>query len=87
MADKITRQHNDDSAELKPESLKDNQQDTMHQPDRRRLLKIGVLLVPVILTVRSRPIFAQAGGSSIEYGGYQTDQVQNKNNTTPTKKW
>jgi hypothetical protein len=38
---------------------------------RRRLLKAGVLSVPVIMTVYSRPVFAQIGSvDDLVYGEY-----------------
>ncbi|WP_429885924.1 hypothetical protein [Geoalkalibacter halelectricus] len=42
---------------------------------RRRLLKAGALSVPVMLTVYSRPLFAQTNGSvdALAYGGYAED--------------
>ena len=42
---------------------------------RRRLLKAGALSVPVILTVRSRPVMGQSLGSAgISYGAYFQSQ-------------
>lgn len=43
----------------------------MRRETRRRLLKAGLLSVPVVLTVRSRPVLAQSLGSAgINYGAY-----------------
>lgn len=41
---------------------------------RRRLIKAGLMSVPVIMTVHSRPLFAQTNGSvgALGYGGYET---------------
>lgn len=47
---------------------------------RRRLLKAGALSLPVILTVRSRPVMGQSLGSAgISYGAY----FQNENELVP----
>ncbi|MDO3379682.1 hypothetical protein [Geoalkalibacter halelectricus] len=53
---------------------------------RRRLLKAGALSVPVMLTVYSRPLFAQTNGSvdALAYGGYVEDggSIEGQNEST-----
>lgn len=44
------------------------------QAARRKLIKAGIMSVPVIMTVHSRPLFAQTNGSvgALGYGGYNS---------------
>lgn len=54
--------------------------DQRRRETRRRLLKAGALSVPVILTVRSRPVLGQSLGSAgISYGAY----FQSENELVP----
>lgn len=74
----------------------DTSQETQSSPHevrteaRRRLIKAGLMSVPVIMTVHSRPLFAQTNGSvgALAYGGYegttQSDTVFQDQNQTPT---
>ncbi len=47
---------------------------------RRRLIKAGLMSVPVIMTVHSRPLFAQTNGSvgALGYGGYNDVSPQDE---------
>ena len=48
----------------------------LHLKTRRRLIQVGMMSLPVLMTVRSRPAFAQSLGSvSIPYGGYLREKV------------
>ena len=61
---------------LKPESAAEGNETQSHREarleTRRRLLKAGVMSIPVVMTVYSRPLFAQTNGSvdALAYGGY-----------------
>ncbi len=65
-------------AEIQNESLSPRE---IRCEARRRLIKAGLMSVPVMMTVQSRPLFAQSIGSTeaLSYGGYdslsQTDSI------------
>ena len=47
-----------------------------HLKTRRRLIKVGLMSLPVLMTVRSRPAFAQSLGSvGLPYGGYLQEKI------------
>lgn len=48
----------------------------LHFKARRRLIQVGLMSLPVLMTVRSRPAFAQSLGSvAIPYGAYLLEKV------------
>lgn len=52
--------------------------ENVHLKTRRRLIQVGLMSLPVLMTVRSRPAFAQSLGSvEIPYGAYAVDKDGN----------
>jgi hypothetical protein len=79
MADKTNQESSDEFSNVIPVTSVDNQNESLHQT-RRRLIKVGLLAVPIILTVRSRPVFAQSGSVGLgDYIPYQ-DPAENEGN-------
>lgn len=63
------------SVEISEKSEQSLSPEQQRRETRRRLLKAGALSVPVILTVRSRPVMGQSLGSAgISYGAYFQSQ-------------
>ncbi len=70
----------------KTESSPDSHREIRSQA-RRKLMKAGLISVPVIMTVHSRPLFAQSIGSTeaLSYGGYDEVNSGESSSETPAE--
>lgn len=68
-----------EKTESSPESYRE-----IRSQARRRLMKAGLISVPVIMTVHSRPLFAQTIGSTeaLSYGGYTGENSEGSTSET-----
>jgi len=59
---------------IEKKDLSPNSHKEVRSEARRRLIKAGLMSVPVMMTVQSRPLFAQSPGSTeaLSYGGYDS---------------
>lgn len=71
-----------EKTESSPESYRE-----IRSQARRKLMKAGLISVPVIMTVHSRPLFAQSIGSTeaLSYGGYDGANSGEATSETPAE--
>ncbi len=64
--------------EIEKQDLSPNSHREVRSEARRKLMKAGLMSVPVIMTVHSRPLFAQTIGSTeaLSYGGHDTQNLE-----------